>query len=191
MKRLAKLSLITKFIFISGLVMCFGAAFVFLNENIAKAEKSSPNMRHFAVDQAKHGPATIVLQDGYELPAAYETERPGGTVRPTSLATADFDVDGYPDLVSGYATVDGGYLIIQRGNPEAFAPMLPENVQAVGESRFPVSVPAWFAPATRACRANAKPLRRRCPRPPAEGACARAGGRRSGTGTARDRTPCA
>ena len=88
---------------------------------------------------AKHGPATIVLQEGYDLPATYETERPAGAVSPTTLASADFDVDGYPDLVSGYATNGGGYLSFQRGNPEAFAPTLPENVEAISESRFPVS----------------------------------------------------
>ena len=93
---------------------------------------------------AKHGPATIVLQEGYDLPATYETERPAGAVSPTTLASADFDVDGYPDLVSGYATNGGGYLSFQRGNPESFAPTLPENVAAIGESRFPVAL-SWSA----------------------------------------------
>lgn len=87
----------------------------------------------------KRGPATIVLQNGYDLPAVYDETRPDGFERATTLASADFDVDGHPDLVSGYATGDGGYVVIQRGNPEAFAPTLPENVQAIGAARFPVA----------------------------------------------------
>ena len=91
---------------------------------------------HRSSPLAKHGPATIVLQDGYDLPATYETVLRANAVRPTAMATADFDVDGYPDLVSGYATGDGGYLSFQRGNPEAFAPTQPENVDAIREGRF-------------------------------------------------------
>ncbi len=88
---------------------------------------------------AKRGPATIVLQDSYQLPATFGTARPAGASRPTTLASTDFDIDGYPDLVSGYATPNGGYLVYQRGNPESFAPTRPENVEATGQSRFPVT----------------------------------------------------
>lgn len=84
----------------------------------------------------KRGPATIVLQDEYELAAIYDRARPSGEARPTTLATADLDLDGFPDIVRGYATGDNGYIVIQRGNPEAFAPTRPENVRAFNESRF-------------------------------------------------------
>ena len=39
-----------------------------------------------------------------------------------SLAVADFDRDGTPDLVTGYALGDGGALTMQRGSPAATAP---------------------------------------------------------------------
>lgn len=84
----------------------------------------------------KRGPATIVLQNGYELPVSAEASRPGGTSRSTALTTADLDQDGFPDLVSGYATEGGGYLLVQRGDSEAFAPTRPENIAAANESRF-------------------------------------------------------
>lgn len=93
----------------------------------------------------KRGPATIVLQDGYALPAIYDHARPSGDARPTTLATIDLDLDSFPELVSGYAKGNGGYIAIQRGNPEAFAPTRLENVQAISESRFPVA----FLPETK------------------------------------------
>ena len=43
-------------------------------------------------------------------------------LRPTALAAADFDEDGVPDLVSGYATSDGGVLTLHRGNLDAIYP---------------------------------------------------------------------
>jgi uncharacterized repeat protein (TIGR01451 family) len=45
-----------------------------------------------------------------------------GAVRPLSVASADFDRNGTPDLVIGYASATGGVLTLQRGNPDAFAP---------------------------------------------------------------------
>jgi hypothetical protein len=45
-----------------------------------------------------------------------------GSAQPLSLATADFDLDGAPDLVTGYGNSGSGILTIQRGNLDAFAP---------------------------------------------------------------------
>jgi len=40
--------------------------------------------------------------------------------QPLTLASADFDEDGMPDLVTGYATTNGGGIVtIQRGNVHA------------------------------------------------------------------------
>jgi hypothetical protein len=38
--------------------------------------------------------------------------------KPLALASGDFDEDGVPDLVSGYAGQGGGILTVHRGNPE-------------------------------------------------------------------------
>lgn len=45
-----------------------------------------------------------------------------GAARPTSMAAADFDLDGAVDLVLGYGTAGGGLIALLRGNPDAFAP---------------------------------------------------------------------
>lgn len=42
--------------------------------------------------------------------------------RGVSILSADVDVDGYADLISGYASANGGYLTIHRANPRAYAP---------------------------------------------------------------------
>lgn len=50
----------------------------------------------------------------------------GAEARPVALAAADFDADGMPDLLAGYATGDGGMLVLHRGNVDALYPNTPE-----------------------------------------------------------------
>lgn len=46
--------------------------------------------------------------------------------RPRSLAAADLDEDGVPDLIVGYATRSGGAVAVLRGNPDPIYPNAPE-----------------------------------------------------------------
>jgi hypothetical protein len=59
--------------------------------------------------------------------------------RPLALATADFNGDGYPDLVAGYATSTGGLIAVHFANPEAFAPSSAESLAGVARGDFPPS----------------------------------------------------
>jgi hypothetical protein len=54
---------------------------------------------------AQSGARYLNLCDGHMLAA---TLAPAGHAQPLSLASADFDQDGVPDLVSGYAVAKGG-----------------------------------------------------------------------------------
>ncbi len=45
-----------------------------------------------------------------------------GSAQARSLAAADFDRNGTPDVVAGYAFNGAGMITLQRGNPDAFAP---------------------------------------------------------------------
>jgi len=53
--------------------------------------------------------------------------------QPLSLLTADVDEDGIPDLLVGY----NGYVGIQRGNLDAFAPQSDASFQAIAHGQFP------------------------------------------------------
>ncbi|MGI9106493.1 MAG: Calx-beta domain-containing protein [Pyrinomonadaceae bacterium] len=81
--------------------------------------------------------ASVNLQDGREVLAEYEGDGAlvqalnGNNARPLALAAADFDEDGTPDLVIGYANgADGGGIVtIHRGNIHAIYPNSPEARQ--------------------------------------------------------------
>ncbi|HZD95692.1 MAG TPA: CSLREA domain-containing protein, partial [Candidatus Sulfotelmatobacter sp.] len=53
--------------------------------------------------------------------------------QPIALISADVDEDGIPDLLVGY----NGYLGIQRGNVDAFAPQSDASFQAITNGQFP------------------------------------------------------
>ncbi|HBB87027.1 MAG TPA: hypothetical protein DC047_05380, partial [Blastocatellia bacterium] len=58
-----------------------------------------------------------------------------GSAEPLSLATQDFDGDGFADLVSGYKA-GSGILMLHRGNSEATAPSKPEVLEDIKAGRF-------------------------------------------------------
>ena len=58
------------------------------------------------------------------------------TAHPLALVAADFDEDGTPDLVIGYAEADAGLLRRLRGNPDAIYPNAPEAQQRRAEGHF-------------------------------------------------------
>ena len=71
---------------------------------------------------AGRGAPYLFLRDGETVVSNYPANFPGGLLRPTSLASADFDEDGMPDLASGYGTAGGGVVTIHRGNIDALWP---------------------------------------------------------------------
>jgi CSLREA domain-containing protein len=103
--------------------------------------EAPPKPAPFGGRASDQGYPWIVSWERVELPTVYVSATGGlemtgpKFVRPTALATADFDEDGMPDLVSGYAGSAGGFLSIHRGNegflwpykkPLARAPFWPE-----------------------------------------------------------------
>ncbi len=55
---------------------------------------------------------------------------------PLSLTSADFDEDGVPDLVAGYAFDDRGILTLHRGNVDSIYPNTPEARQRRASNTF-------------------------------------------------------
>lgn len=57
--------------------------------------------------------------------------------RPLSLAGDDFNHDGYPDFVAGYATNSGGLLVVYLASLEAFAPQSSQSIKGIARGEFP------------------------------------------------------
>lgn len=90
---------------------------------------------------AERGNPWINLQDGRELPTSFaETalaqllESP--SAQPRALAAGDFDEDGTPDLLSGYASTGRGMLVFHRGNVDALYPNSPAAEQRKQQGTF-------------------------------------------------------
>jgi hypothetical protein len=80
------------------------------------------------VHAAGRGNPWINLSDGHDLPASYAGASEirqileQNLARPLALASADFDEDGVPDLISGYAGPRGGIITLHRGNVDSIYP---------------------------------------------------------------------
>ena len=84
------------------------------------------------------GSPWLNLRDGFDLPVQYAAgQRAPAGARPTALVAADFDADGMPDLVTGYADGTAGLLVLRRGNPAAIFPHLSAETSA---PFFPLAV---------------------------------------------------
>jgi CSLREA domain-containing protein len=96
------------------------------------------------VEAVKEVPPGMKLAKASELRPSFAGEigfNPGlaaGEFRALTMAAYDFDADGAPELVSGYAmTNGGGALVLHRGSYEAYAPSKPESLRALAKGRFP------------------------------------------------------
>jgi hypothetical protein len=94
-----------------------------------------------SVRAAGIGNPIINLSDGHDLITPYVGEErlqqalERNEARPLSLASADFDEDGVPDLVSGYAEANGGIVTLLRGNVDSIYPHSPEAKQRKAEGK--------------------------------------------------------
>ncbi len=95
-----------------------------------------------SVQAAGRGNPSLNLSDGHDLITQYvgpEESRVAleqDQAEPLSLASADFDEDGVPDLVSGYAYKRKGIVTLLRGNVDAIYPNAPEAQQRKADGTF-------------------------------------------------------
>jgi hypothetical protein len=80
--------------------------------------------------------AGSALPFSYEAIAGEAGQLRREALRPTALASADFDEDGVPDLVGGYAAGERGALTLNRGNADAAYPHSPEAARRRAEGVF-------------------------------------------------------
>ena len=79
----------------------------------------------------------LKLRDSYALKT--EGIPSGGDTRPVALAAGDFNADGAPDLLTGYASKEGGFVMLRLGNLDAFAPSDPRVFEAIQRGQMPDS----------------------------------------------------
>ncbi len=105
-----------------------------------KAVKSAARQKAVLSDRISvyadgRGNPWISLSDGRELIAHYlgsdnlVDALKHNTARPRSLASADFDEDGVPDLVCGYRLADQGIITLHCGNSDSIYPDRHETKQ--------------------------------------------------------------
>jgi len=105
-------------------------------------QQFASGIEHVVVRAAGRGNPWINLRDGHDLSTTYTGEArleqvlKQNLARPLTLALGDFDEDGVPDLVSGYAFSGGGVLCLHRGNIDSIYPNNPEAVRRKAEGRF-------------------------------------------------------
>ena len=95
-----------------------------------------------SVQAAGRGNPTIHLSNGHDVLTSYvgpEVLRAAleqNEAEPLSLASADFDEDGVPDLVSGYSSKGQGIVSLLRGNVDSIYPNAPEAKQRKVDGSF-------------------------------------------------------
>lgn len=94
------------------------------------------------VNAAGRGNPGINFADGREVitpyngPAEITQILERNQARPLALCAADFDEDGVPDLICGYAGPNGGIITLMRGNVDSIYPNAPEAKQRKAAGSF-------------------------------------------------------
>ncbi len=96
--------------------------------NKTDGQESLTSNAAVTIQAAGRGKPYFNFTDGRQVRADYVGQQnviqaiQSGQAQPRSLASADLDSNGTPDVLAGYAYGGTGIVTIQRGNPEAFAP---------------------------------------------------------------------
>ncbi|HBB94854.1 MAG TPA: hypothetical protein DC054_05635, partial [Blastocatellia bacterium] len=104
-----------------------------------------------SVRAASRDNPTIKLSDGHDVLTSYvgpEDLRMAleqNRAQPLSLACADFDEDGVPDLVSGYSYKGQGIVSVLRGNVDSIYPNSPDAIQR--KANGTLTDPPFLSPA--------------------------------------------
>jgi uncharacterized repeat protein (TIGR01451 family) len=96
---------------------------------------------------AGRGNPWVTLRDGYGAPAQYQgssklvQQLKDNQTRPLSVGSADFDEDGVPDIVAGYAGTKDGVITVQRGDTDAVFANTQEAIAHRAQLRATANLP--------------------------------------------------
>lgn len=109
-----------------------------VKDNFERARLSE----RISVRATSPGDRTVSLREGRELVSHYKGAEElqhaleQNLAAPRSLASADFDEDGVPDLVSGYAYLGRGIVTVHRGNVDSVYPNAPGAQKRKADGTF-------------------------------------------------------
>ncbi|HEX8098100.1 MAG TPA: VCBS repeat-containing protein, partial [Pyrinomonadaceae bacterium] len=102
---------------------------------------SAPPVHVFAVGSGAHSFRFNLGRDTQSMyvgAASLKRTLEDGSARPLGMAAEDFNGDGKPDLLIGYATRNGtGLVSLRLGNTEAVAPRSQEVLEGIRQGRYP------------------------------------------------------
>lgn len=134
--RLSVLSLILLLIsgFIVSQIRRPVASSVFASAGATSVQTLATMSDTVTVHAAGRGKPYINFSDGHDVLTGYGSASTASAAlqspaSPLAMASADFDEDGVPDLVSGYSVGGAGMLILHRGNVDSVYPNAPEAQQ--------------------------------------------------------------
>lgn len=128
-----------------SLVLLIGLAFglfEFARSSKASAIPRARLSQTISVHASGRGNPSINLSDGrdvltsYSGPPALTVALQNNLAQPLALASADFDEDGVPDLICGYAHSGSGIITWTRGNVDSIYPNSPEAQQRKAAGEF-------------------------------------------------------
>ncbi|MEO8434725.1 MAG: CSLREA domain-containing protein [Pyrinomonadaceae bacterium] len=114
-------------------------------DRVTKPKQSSQLAQlsdYVSIRAANRSSSGIHLGNGRDVLTAYEGPQElrqlleQNQAQPLSVAAADFDEDGVPDLISGYGYEDRGLVTVLRGNVDAIYPNTPEAQQRKSKGTF-------------------------------------------------------
>jgi len=105
----------------------FSARFITSAKAWSNSHKSGPALKKASprprvLPQSSGGGTVLQLNGTYNGPSQAQAALSGDLARPLSLASADLNGDGVPDLIGGYAGPSGGLITVLQGNADAIYP---------------------------------------------------------------------
>lgn len=153
-------TLLAACMFVAACLMVFGKALGSASDGKPhqRASERARAAQRGVVQAAGRGNPYINLDDGIEIAASYDgaagmlSVLKQNAAEPRALASADFDEDGVPDLICGYAHEGGGLVTLYRGNVDSIYPNSPEAQRrksegALTDSAFLSQARVFEAPA--------------------------------------------
>lgn len=126
---------------------CLSAIASLLGANWYLASSAESRKEAITLQASSRGHSHLAFQNGRNLKAHYAAAEMKGTdiekvfnqgqAQALSIASDDLNLDGYPDLVCGYAATGGGLITLHLGNSEAFSPTRQETIQGIIKGRYP------------------------------------------------------